>query len=320
VQANQYFLNTHVFATANHTEKPSRIWHTLDVTGTYQVSPRVNIAVTLPLSLNRMSFLVPGEAGPAPEFRQTINAHAVGDLLIMARTWVLNPEKNTKQNFQVGLGLKLPTGNFREQAVFADGTGLVRTKKVIPITIMPGDGGVDVLAELLGYRAVNFPVKHSQIFGYCNYLITPRNMNNVPSQVATSGNPALILNPAAVRSGALVNTVADTYAVRLGYVFPIPGVKTGYLKGLRLMLAYRWEGSPQRDFIGGSGGFRQPGFYMAVEPGLFYFYKNHLLTLSCPISFVRDAEADVAQQRGSPDPRTTAFSPASLNFRYTYLF
>src|SRR5438874_1417089 len=75
-----------------------------------------------------------------------------------------------------GLGLKLPTGNFHERAQYANFTGnpLTRSNKPIPLTIMPGDGGVDVLVELLGYRSVNYPIKRSQVFGYGNYLITPR--------------------------------------------------------------------------------------------------------------------------------------------------
>ncbi|CAN5187987.1 hypothetical protein BH10CYA1_BH10CYA1_41270 [soil metagenome] len=321
VQANRYFLNTAFFKQANNTQKPFRQWHTLDVTGTYQVNKRLNIAATLPIAMNEASFLAPGN-GSQPEFRQNIYARSVGDLLLMSRTWLLDPEQHKKQNLLMGLGVKLPTGNFHEQAQYANFTGLpsTRSNKPVPLTIMPGDGGVDVLVELLGYRSVNFPIRRSQLFGYGNYLITPRNTTHVSSQVLTSGDPALIFNPAVLSTGANVNTTPDTYSIRGGYVFPIASKDSRYFRGIRLMAGYRFDGSPRRDLIGGSKGFRQPGYFMAFEPGMFYTYKRHLLTATCPISFVRNAQSDLAQLHGSPDPRTTAFSPASLNLRYTYTF
>jgi len=240
----------------------------------------------------------------------------------MGRTWVLDPEQNKKQNFQVGLGLKLPTGNFREKGVYSDFTGspASRTSKPVPLTIMPGDGGLGILVEGLAYRVLNFPIKRSQVFAYGNYLLTPRNTTNVASQVFTSGDPSFILNPVVLAAGANVNTTPDTYSIRAGYVFPIPRVKEPLLQGLRLTAGYRFDGSPRRDLIGGSRGYRQPGFFMAFEPGLFYQYKRHLVSLTCPISFLRNAEADSAQKRGAPYPRTTAFAPASINLRYIYNF
>lgn len=270
--------------------------------------------------MNKMSFFEPGD-GSLPEFRQNLSANSVGDLLLMSRTWVLDPEQHKKQNFLVGLGLKLPTGNFHERGVYSDFTGLPshRSLKPIPLTIMPGDGGVDVLLEGLAYRAVNKPIKKAQVFAYGNYLITPRNTTGVSSQVSTSSQPLFIFNPAVLSAGANVNTTPDTYSVRAGYVFPIPRAAPRF-QGLKLMAGYRFEGSPRHDLIGGSKGFRQPGLFMAFEPGMFYQYKRHLFTLTCPISFLRDAQADIAQQHGSPDPRTTAFTPASLNVRYTYTF
>ncbi|HEY9756813.1 MAG TPA: hypothetical protein V6C97_16730 [Oculatellaceae cyanobacterium] len=320
MQANTYFLNTDKFTQANKTEKPFRLWHTLDATVTYQVNKRVNMALTVPVVLNEASFLAPGN-GSFPEYRQNTYARSVGDILLMGRTWLLDPEQHKKQNFLLGTGIKFPTGNFHEQGVYSDFTGNPATKtlKPIPLTIMPGDGGVDVLLEILGYRAVNFPVKSSQFFLYGNYLITPGTTTHVSSQVLTSGNPAFIFNPAVLSTGSNVNSIPDVYSIRSGYIFPVPKAE-GWLKGMRLQLGYRFDGSPRRDLIGSDRGFKQPGFFMAVEPGIFYQYKQHLLTLTAPISFIRDAQPDLAQHYGSPDPRTTAFTPASLNLRYIVVF
>lgn len=319
VYSNQYYLGPHINHQLNNVTKPVRWWNTLDATVSYQATKRVNVSVTLPFAINLEKFNAPGNGNPL-EFRQVIPARAFSDTLIMARTWIRDPEVHRKQNFLVGLGVKLPTGNFHETAVYGNYAGLDRMRKPIPIAIMPGDGGVDILGEILGYRSVNFPVRKSQVFAYANYLVTPRDTTGVSSIIATEQNTAFV-NPANVRAGALVNTVPDSYAIRSGYIFPIPHTeKNSWLKGLQCLIGYRFEGSPRHDLIGGSQGYRKPGYFMAIEPGIFYRNKYGLLTVSGPISFLKNAYADIAQQHGSGDPRTTTFTQAALNLRYTYYF
>lgn len=317
VSANQYFLNSKVFTRENQLQKPSRTWNTLDVTGTYQATKRVNLALTLPVVLNKMSFLEPGDGGPL-ELQQRLYGSSIGDILLVGRSWVLDPERKIKGNVMLGTGLKFPTGNFRQQGTYADSTGTIRTRKAIPLTIMPGDGGLGILFEGLAYRQVNFPLRSSTLFAYGNYMVTPRNTTNTPSQVQTTLNPIFLVNPAS--QTAFLNTVPDTFSVRTGYLFGVPKAKSRWLKGLNFQIGYRFEGSPVRDLFGRSDGFRQPGYFMAVEPGIFYKYKRHLVSCTVPISFLRVAQADIAQKNGSPDDRTTAFSPASVNLRYTYAY
>ncbi len=62
-------------------------------------------------------------------------------------------------------------------------------------------------------------------------------------------------------------------------------------------------------------------FSVAVELGLFYQNKRHLVQAMTPISFVRYASFNSGGEKArEPCARTTAFSPASLAFRYTYFF
>lgn len=319
VYANQYFLNSHIFRSFNRVEQPTRLWNTLDLTGTYQLTRRVNLQATMPLQWNQASFLIPFTKGPVAEsFRQRLSTAGVGDIVLMERTWLFNPENVKRGNVLLGLGLKLPTGNYRGNNNWTGVGPGVWNNKPAPLTIMIGDGGVDVLAEILAYRVVKFPVRQTNLFAAGSYLITPRGTTGIPSQNVLQGI-AIATSP--LTRNSLVNTVADVYSLRAGAIIPSPFKDNKYLRPLSGLIAYRWDGSPQRDFIGSSKGYRQPGFFMAVELGLFYQKQRHLLQASTPISFLRYAAFDSGgEQQGSPAPRTTAFSPASLNVRYTYFF
>ena len=319
VYANQYFLNPHVFTEANRTQQPTRLWNTFDLTGTYQLTRRVNLQATLPLQWNQASFLVPFQGGPLSEtFRQRLSTAGVGDLLLVERTWLLDPEKVKRGNVLLGVGLKLPTGNYRGGNTWTGGGPGLWNNKPAPLTIMIGDGGVDVLAEILAYRIVKFPVRNTNVFAVGSYLFTPRGTTGIPSQNLLAGAP-IATSP--FTQNSLVNTVPDIYSMRAGMIVPSPFKDNKYLRPLSGLVAYRWDGSPQRDLIGNSNGFRQPGFFMAVELGLFYQKKRHLVQVTSPISFIRYASFDSGGERpGSPAPRTTAFTPASLAVRYTYYF
>jgi len=319
VYANQYFLNSQVFTQLNQEERPTRIWNTVDLTGTYQLTKRVNLQATVPLQWNQATFLVPFTEGPLAEsFRQRLSTAGVGDIVLMERTWLFDPENVKRGNVLFGLGLKLPTGNYRGGNTWTGGAPGVWNNKPAPMTILIGDGGVDVLAEILAYRIVKWPVRKTNVFAVGSYLISPRGTTGIPSQNLLLGPP---ISTTPFTQNSLVNTVPDVYSLRAGMIVPSPFKENKYLRPLSGLIAYRWDGSPQKDFIGNSNGFRQPGFFMAVELGLFYQHKRHLLQASSPISFLRYASFNSGGEKpGSPAPRTTAFSPASLNLRYTYFF
>lgn len=319
VYANQYFLNAHIDSNETRAERPTRLWNTLDLTGTYQLTRRVNLQATLPLQWNQASLLIPLNEGPlAQSFRQRLSTAGVGDILLMERTWLFDPENVKRGNVSFGLGLKLPTGNYRGNNKWPGLGPGVWNNKPAPLTILVGDGGVDVLAEILAYRIVKFPVRKTNLFAVGSYLITPRGTTGVPSQNFLFGPP---ISTSPLTQNSLVNTVPDSYSLRAGMIVPSPWKDNKYLKPFSGLIAYRWDGSPQRDFIGNSKGFRQPGFFMAVELGLFYQKGRHLVQATSPISFLRYGSFNSGGElQNSPAPRTTAFSPASLAVRYTYFY
>jgi hypothetical protein len=64
-------------------------------------------------------------------------------------------------------------------------------------------------------------------------------------------------------------------------------------------LGVRDDALPARDLIGGSDGFRRPGYIFSAEPGAGYRYKNVAFYVYVPIAIIRDRVQSV------PDIRTT---------------
>ncbi len=55
----------------------------------------------------------------------------------------------------------------------------------------------------------------------------------------------------------------------------------------------RIEGVPAKDLIGGSNGFRRPGYVIAVEPVIAYKIKNTQLYISVPYAVERNRTQSV---------------------------
>src|SRR5690606_15074226 len=136
-------------------------------------------------------------------------------------------EKNMKGNFSLGLGLKLPTGDFgAEDTFYNQGPERNQTLELtVDQSIQPGDGGLGVTFDFQGYRMLS----HSLILnGTFYYLANPRETNGE-----------------AARNGSTIFSVPDQYAARLGVTY-ITSVK-----GLSVYLGARQECVPVHDLVGG---------------------------------------------------------------------
>ena len=102
--------------------------------------------------------------------RYFTSSFGIGDVRFAAYYWLIDPAKNSKINIQAGLGIKLPTGDYRYQDYF----NKTETKKILgPVnqSIQLGDGGTGITMEANAFYNV------SRSFGiYANgyYLINPR--------------------------------------------------------------------------------------------------------------------------------------------------
>jgi hypothetical protein len=188
---------------------------------------------------------------------------------------------NTLRSYQkgsliVGLGTKLPTGNYGVKDYFhkraSDGTVELQSLYVDQ-SIQLGDGGTGIIGE------IDFTHKISgKFFGYVNamYMLNPRNTNGIKRSANltndANGNPIPLSNEM---------SVCDQYMFRAGARF-ISNF------GLQASLGSRVEAIPSKDLIGDSDGFRRPGFISSIEPSVFYTFGKHSVGLSVPFSYVCD--------------------------------
>lgn len=249
--------------------------HSVDIGISYQPTPRLAIAVNLPIQYYDRSSLYEHygnslSANPEQKRFHT-QSHGIGDTRISANYWVVNPAKISKFNFTVGGGIKLPTGNFNVTDEFHK---LDKEKKdytiVKPVdqSIQLGDGGVGISIETQGYVEV-----FRKLTAYFNafYLSNPRETNGV------------VRSPESTNVDPLIRefSVADQFAARVGLNYSIA-------KNWSIMGGSRIEGVPSSDLIGGDKGFRRPGYIVSVEPGVAYMNSKTSVVLNVPIAVYRN--------------------------------
>jgi len=204
----------------------------------------------------------------------------VGDIRITGYKWLLNPSVSQKGNIQLGLGVKLPTGDFRYQDYFyKDDT----TKILAPVnaSIALGDGGTGITMEINTFYVFSNTIS---FYGNVYYLISPRDVNGVST--STWRTPSAL----DVETTADVYSVPDVYSLRGGFDFSF--------KKLTLSAGLRDEGVPVNDLVGDSHGLRRPGHNLSFEPGIIYNMKKISLYSYVPVIIARrikqnptDAEA-----------------------------
>lgn len=280
--------------------------NTLDLSLIRNFNQRWSISVGLPLVYNDRSSLY--EHGRTE--RHVSSAGDIGDMRVLASRWMLNPSRNMNGNFQLGLGLKLPTGAYRSSDNFYN-VGSEDSQQIRPVdqSIQPGDGGLGLITEINGF--FNFSNKLSS---YTNlyYLLNPRETNGTRTYRETLS--ATLANEA-------IMSVADQYMIRMGLNYDF----SSKLEALALSVGGRMEGIPVKDLAGGSQGFRRPGYVIALEPGLSYKFHKFSFYSTVPIALGRNRLQSVTDKANSITQNRfvngdAAFADYSLNFGFSYKF
>ena len=245
----------------------------LDIGVSYAASERLGFTLGIPVV--KASWAVPTPIRPVPGPRAKQEASGLGDVSLTGRYWLFAPEG--RHNISLGLGVKAPTGKSNVTQKYPNIDGTNSTVKAVDQSVQPGDGGWGILFDVQAFRQFS----KLTLFASGTYLANPRETNGTPSIIVGLG---LGNNPAFAQEGLLVNSVPDQYLVRMGALMPIGS------KGLGVSLAYRMEGLPRYDLIGGSHGWRRPGYEMFAEPGIAYSRGGSTWSLNVPIGFVRNRQ------------------------------
>src|ERR1700733_7989058 len=211
------------------------------------------------------------------------STHSAGleDMSVTCLYWLFNPAKATKGNIQVGAGVKFATGADNYEDYFLNGATGVRTLQAVDQSIQLGDGGTGLEISVNTYY--NFT--HSfGFYGNFFYLVNPRDVNGVE----TSATPA---SAAKMAETSDVLSVPDQYLIRFGASLAV--------KKFNFSLGVRDDCLPVHDIVGGSDGFRRPGYILSAEPGITYEFNKFALYAYVPIAIIRDRTQSV------PDIRAT---------------
>ena len=211
-----------------------------------------SLDLSVPIAAN--SRTTNAEHGGANTQRYATHSFGVGDIRITVYKWLLAPAVKQKGNIQLGLGLKLPTGDYKYQDHFHWNDSTIVLAPVNP-AIQLGDGGTGIIAELNAFYFLN-STNMMSLYGNFYYLMNSREQNGVPATLGERPVPTLV-----IKSEGGEVSVPDIYSMRIGANYNLN--KWAFSLGLRD------EGAPVHGLIGGSNGTRRAGYTLSVEPELF---------------------------------------------------
>jgi len=277
--------------------------HAWDYFLTYGITDRLYTSITIPTVINSRSSLY--EHGRTE--RHNSFSRGLADIRLGIGYWLLNLEDHKNGNMAMGLGVKLPTGNYNASDIFYN-VGPDGAPEVRPVdqSIQPGDGGFGLTIDFQFYQKLS-----ANLFAYGGgfYLLNPRETNGIRTFRET-------LSP--VLENEAIMAVPDQYSVRSGLSYSVsPTISTS--------LGVRFDAVPVKDLIGGNEGFRRPGNVLSVEPGIAYMKHNFSINLNVPFAVRRDRPQSVTDKQteiatGEPRNGDAAFADYLINVGLSYRF
>ncbi len=248
---------------------------------TYDFNPRWSMTLTMPVlnttrtydhQLFQTLLKIPG----APD--QVSNSNGIGDMGVSAQFWLLRPPAESGRNIAFSFGAVFPTGN----CAATDTVQTVNGSQSVYVdqSIQPGTCGYGITLGTQAYQRV----KRSVFFVSGSYELTPQEQNGTPNKSLAGLNRPV--NPL-----TQFMSIPDQYLVDGGIARPFPKVR-----GLAYTGALRYEGVKVKDLIGGSLGFRRPGYALSAEPGFQYQRAKNIWTFSLPVAIQRNRKRSVPDQ------------------------
>ena len=277
----------------------------LDFLISYGISDRLSANIQLPLVYHNRSSMYehggnPDEDDPTtlenefwPGDRRATSSYGLADIRLGLSYWLF--KSTSFSNLSLGIGVKLPSGNYRFQDTFYNqGDGNDQTiQSGVDQSIQPGDGGFGATLEMQGFHPLTDNIVLS---GNLYYLVNPREKYTLET-----------------RGRNRDFSVPDQYAARLGALTMLP------IHGLFVYGGARIEGIPSSDLVGGDEGFRRPGYVISLEPGLSYSVRNTAINLTVPVAIERNRVQNYSDKQ-SDRHGDAAFADYLINFGLTYTF
>ena len=283
---------------------------TMDIFLVRKLNEKWSIGFDLPLLYNERSSLYEhlGNAKGNPRFATF--SQGIGDIRIAAYKWLIAPKQGAKGNLIGGIGLKIPTGNYKAEDIYHYqlGTNILTRKGPVDQSIQLGDGGWGVTLELNAFRQLN---NAFSVYGNAYYLINPKGNNGVST--ARGG----IASASAIKYTSDVMSVPDQYLLRAG---------TNWTSNaFTLSMGARYECIPAKDIIGDNTGFRRPGNVLAIEPGANYSYKKFNFYLYAPVAIRRERPQSYPDILRTNDTKVfhrgdAAFADYTISLGFGYSF
>lgn len=289
----------------------------VDLSINYGITDRLFATVILPFVYNDRSSMY--EHGGNPRFdsagnvigswkgdRRHTYSSGLADIRFSVGYWLFDP-MTSEYNYSVSLGMKTRTGSYDYTGTFYNqGPNKDQTLEgVVDQSIQPGDGGIGATIDVQGIQPLSDKITLvTSLF----YLANVTNTNGV----------LLRTSNASMRADTAQYSAPDQFGVRIGAFYTLMDHFSIYAGG-------RAEGIPSTDLIGGSEGFRRPGYAVSVEPGLSYFNSDFSVVLSVPIAVYRNRTQSYidkirTEQRGVETIGDAAFADYLISLGVSYRF
>jgi hypothetical protein len=260
----------------------------------WNINDRWNLGASLPYQRATRSSGLRDPVTRKIVARSDYRSDGIGDMVITARHWILNPATHRTGNLQIGFGLKLPTGNSTEKAYRYSLVHGVSTRNATQSyndrSVQPGDGGgIGYLIDFSWFQSVF--KGHMTFYTSAGYLFNPKEKNH-----------------------ATGNSVPDQYVGRVGAIFSGPK-----WHGIGVGLGGRLEGSPYQDVFGGDTGGRRPGYSVAIEPSISWSHGPNSIALAVPYRMYANRTRSVSD-RENGGHGDAAFADYVVLFSYTRRF
>ena len=275
----------------------------LDFSLNYGITDRWYGSLIIPVVFHHRSSMYEHGGNPPNGLgeRHETASRGLADIRLGLGYWLFDPSIHHKYNYAVGLGVKLPTGKYDYTDTFYNqGPNKDEDKiAVVDQSIQPGDGGTGLTLDVQGFQTLSEAwVFSTSLF----YLFNFRETNGVLT-----------------RNGNSEFSCPDQYAARLGLFYNTK------IHGLSAYLGGRLEGVPAEDLIGGSRGYRRPGYAVSAEPGLSYIFGKYALSVNVPVALVRNRTQSYEDKQrtiltGTYTQGDAAFADYLINVNFSYRF